>query len=582
MRKLVLMFFGVVFVAAALFAQTPVSPLEEGIKLLNYEKNKSALNFFKEALDKNPADGETIFWYGQALLAQNYNGIPTAEFIKKAKDVYQTGLQAKSNDPWLLIGMSHIQSLEGVDNNAVKQNLEVAITSTLNTKGKLKGKPSQDIINAIGRVFAELPISIGDHRYAIDKLKETSTAYEVVLPSLYINLGINYLKLGGEFGGDAVTAFQNAISKDPKNAYAYYRIGKIYQTQNNNESLEENYKKAIEADMAIAPVYFALYDFYKDKNSSMAKSNLDLFLNYADKDPRFEYYSADYLYNSKQFDQSLEKAKAMEAAGNLTIFPALAVLLAKNYDHKGDSILAKSYIEPYINNTPTDKIASSDYELAIKILSRFSGNQQVLAALLEKAIAADTSKESKINYYKLGTDMFEKATMYADALKWYTNLITLKGAKAEFDYYKLASLALNAKNGSLTMEVAKQYIAAFPAKPQGYNFNTKGAALMDTANNQGILFEAVNYQNEFLLKDSVKNKQALINNYYTLIGYYNETKGYDNAVVMCDKVLEMVPNDPTTMQAKAQFVKNAEIMKKMQAAKGGKAAAADTTAPIKN
>jgi hypothetical protein len=584
MRKLVLMFIGVVFVATALFAQTPVSvsPLEEGIKLLNYEKNKSALNFFKEALDKNPADGETIFWYGQALLAQNYNGIPTAEFIKKAKEVYQTGLQAKSNDPWLLIGMSHIQSLEGVDNNAVKQNLEVAITSTLNTKGKFKGKPSQDIINAIGRVFAELPISIGDHRYAIDKLKETSTAYEVVLPSLYINLGINYLKLGGEFGGDAVTAFQNAISKDPKNAYAYYRIGKIYQTQNNNESLEENYKKAIEADLAIAPVYFALYDFYKDKNSSMAKSNLDLFLNYADKDPRFEYYSADYLYNSKQFDQSLEKAKAMEAAGNLTIFPTLAVLLAKNYDHKGDSILAKSYIEPYINNTPTDKIASTDYELAIKILSRFSGNLQVLAALLEKAITADTSKESRINYYKLGTDMFEKATMYADALKWYNNLITLKGSKAEFDYYKLASLALNAKNGPMTMEVAKQYIAAFPAKAQGYNFNTKGAALIDTANNQGILFEAVNFQNEFLLKDSVKNKQALINNYYTLIGYYNETKGYDNAVVMCDKVLEMVPNDPTTMQAKAQFVKNAEIMKKMQAAKGAKAAAADTTAPKKN
>ena len=284
MRKLVLMFFGVVFVAAALFAQTPVSPLEEGIKLLNYEKNKSALNFFKEALDKNPADGETIFWYGQALLAQNYNGIPTAEFIKKAKDVYQTGLQAKSNDPWLLIGMSHIQSLEGVDNNAVKQNLEVAITSTLNTKGKFKGKPSQDIINAIGRVFAELPISIGDHRYAIDKLKETSTAYEVVLPSLYINLGINYLKLGGEFGGDAVTAFQNAISKDPKNAYAYYRIGKIYQTQNNNESLEENYKNKYEnKTSSFNGVYFirskGIFEAsiqYKKKSFKLIKNESDL------------------------------------------------------------------------------------------------------------------------------------------------------------------------------------------------------------------------------------------------------------------------------------------------------------------
>jgi tetratricopeptide (TPR) repeat protein len=585
MRKLVFMYIGIVFVNAALLAQTPVSPLAEGVKLLNYEKNKSALVFFKEAMDKNPTDGETIFWYGQAILAQNYNGIPTAEAIKKAKEVYQAGLQAKANDPWLLIGMSHIQSLEGADNNAVKQNLEVAITSTLNTKGKYKGKPNQDIINAIGRVYSELPIKVGDHRYAIDKLKETVTSYDVVSPNLYVNLGINYLKMGGEFGGEAVTAFQNAITGDPKNAYAHYRIGKIYQTQNNKESVEEYYKKAIDADPAIAPVYFSLYTFYADNNTIMAKSNLDLFLTHADKDPIFEYFSADYLYRSGQFDLSLEKAKKMEAAGNLTIFPTLAVLLAKNYDHKGDSVLAKSYIEPYINNTPTDKILSTDYELAIKILSRFSGNQQALAALLEKAIAADTAKVNKLKYYKLGTDMFEKATMYADALKWYTNLVNLKGSKAEFDYYKLASISLNAKNGAATMEVAKQYIAAFPEKGQGYNFNTKGAALVDTANNQGILFEAVNFQNQFLLKDSVKNKQALINNYYTLIGYYNETKAYDNAVLMCDKVLEMVPNDPTTLQAKGQFVKNIEIIKKMQAGKGGKgaaAAAADSTAPKKN
>lgn len=323
MRKLVFMFIGVVFVASGLIAQAPVSQLSEGVKLLNYEKNKSALIFFKDALDKNPADGETVFWYGQALLAQNYNGIPTPESIKKTKEVYQAAMQSKGNDPWLLIGMSHVQLLEGADNNAVKQNLEVAITTSLNTKGKYKGKPNQDIINAIGRVFAELPIRIGDHHYAVDKLKETISAYDIVSPSLYLNLGINYLKLGGEYGGEAVTAFQNAINGDPKNAYALYRIGKIYQTQNNKESIEEYYKKSIDADQAIAPVYFALYDFYKDKNSSLAKSNLDLFLTHADKDPLFEYYSADYLYRSGQFDQSLEKAKAMEAAGNLTVFPKI-------------------------------------------------------------------------------------------------------------------------------------------------------------------------------------------------------------------------------------------------------------------
>ena len=568
----------------SLIAQVAPSPLAEGVKMLSYEKNKSALNFFKEAYDKNSADGETTFWYGQAMLAQNYNGISTTESIQNAKDLFQKSLQAKGNDPWLLIGMSHIQSLEGADVNAVKQNLEVAITSTLNTKGKYKGKPNQDIINAIGYVFAELPISIGDHKYAIDKLKETISAYDVVNSSLYINLGINYLKLGGgENGGDAVTAFQNAINADAKNAYAYYRIGKVYQTQNNKESLDEYFNKAIAADPAIAPVYFSLYTYYAEVSTSIAKTNLDLFLQYADKDPIFEYFSADYLFRSGQFDLSLEKAKAMEAAGSLTIFPGLAVLLAKNYDKKGDTVLARSYIEPFITNTTPDKLINTDYEIAVKILSKFSGSQATLAVILEKAIAADTAKVNKLKYYKLGYEMLEKNNMYTDELKWYANYSALRGAKDEVYYYKTTSIAINAKEGAVASTTAKEYIAAFPEKPNGYSMNVRAARLLDTANNLGVLFEAVNVQNEFLLKDLTKNKQALINNYYTLIGYYNETKSYENAVLMCDKVLEIVPEDPTTLQAKGMFIKNIDIIKKMQNSKGGVPAplvekpAADTT-----
>ena len=583
MKKLVFLFVGFAF-STALMAQVATSPLAEGVKLLNYEKNKTALNFFKEAFDKNPADGETTFWYGQAMLAQNYNGISTAESIQNAKDLFQKSLQTKGNDPWLLIGMSHIQSLEGADVNAVKQNLEVAITSTLNTKGKYKGKPNQDIINAIGYVFAELPISIGDHRFAIDKLKETISAYDVVNSSLHINLGINYLKLGGgENGGDAVTAFQNAINADPKNAYAYYRIGKVYQTQNNKESLDEYFNKAIAADPAIAPVYFSLYTYYAEVSTSIAKTNLDLFLQYADKDPIFEYFSADYLFRSGQFDQSLEKAKAMEAAGSLTVFPGLAVLLAKNYDKKGDTVLAKSYIEPYITNTTPDKLINTDYEIAVKILSKFSGSQATLMLILEKAIAADTTKENKLKYYKLGYEMLEKNNMYTDELKWYANYSALRGVKDEVYYYKTTSIAINAKEGALASATAKKYIETFPDKPNGYSMNVRAARLLDTANNLGILFEAVNVQNEFLSKDLTKNKQALINNYYTLIGYYNETKNYESAVLMCDKVLEIVPEDPTTLQAKGLFIKNIELIKKMQNSKGGVPAppvekpAADTT-----
>lgn len=198
--------------------------------------------------------------------------MPSDTTIKKAKALYQESLKTIGNDAWLLVGMSHIQLLEGVDANAVKQNLELALTTSLVTKGKFKGKPNPDIVNAIGYIYAETPIAIGDHRYAVDKLKETISAYEnAVNANLYINLGINYLKMGGENGGEAVTALQEAINRDPKNAFPYFRIGRIYQTQSNKESFDEYYNKAIAADPTFPPVYFALYVYYADNNTDTAK-----------------------------------------------------------------------------------------------------------------------------------------------------------------------------------------------------------------------------------------------------------------------------------------------------------------------
>jgi hypothetical protein len=582
MKKLVLLSVSLVLALSSVHAQVvPVSPFAEGVKLLNYEKNKSALAFFKEALDKNPTNTENIFWYGEAVLAEQGSGTPSDTTIKKAKAIFQQAMQAAGSDAWLLVGMSHVQLLEGVDVNAVKQNFEVALTTTLLTKGKLKGKPNQDIINAIGYVHAEIPINIGDHRYAIDKLKETISAYEpMVSPNLFINLGINYLKAGGENGGEAVTAFQEAITRDPKNAFPYYRTGRVYQTQSNKESFDEYYSKTIAADPSFPPVYFALYSYYADLNTQAAtetaKVNLDLFLKYADKDPSLDIFNADYLFRAGQYDASLEKAKALEASIGIAALPRLGVLLAYNYDRKGDSVQAKTYIENFMSKSSADKIVTSDYELAVKIISSFSGNQVALAALLEKAIAADTARVNKLKYYKLGYEMLEKGNMYTDELKWYANYSALRGIKDEVYYYKTASIAANAKEGAIAKAISMEYITAFPEKPNGYSFNVKAAKLLDTANNLGVLFEAVTLQNQFLSKDMTKNKQAMVNNFYTMMGYYNETKAYEQAIAMCDKVLELIPGEPQTMKIKESLTKNWEIIKKMQSG-GNQKVATDTT-----
>ncbi len=575
---------GVAFALTGVNAQVPVSPLNEGLKLMRYEKNKSALAFFKDAYEKNAKDPETIFWYGEAILSQNGAGAPEKAFVQSTKELLKKAADELGNNAWILVGTAHVQLLEAgetADINAIKQTLEVAITTTLNTKGKFKGKPSQEIVNAIGYIHSEVPSNVGDHQYAIDKLKETISAYEgtPLMPSLYVNLGINYLKLGGENGGEAVTAFMEAINRDPQNAYPYYRIGKVYQSQNNLESFDEYFKKSLEADPKFAPTYFALYQYYADKNTETAKANLDLFLQNADKDPALDIFNADYLFRAGQYDASLAKAKELETSIGIAALPRLGVLLAYNYDRKGDSVQAKSYIEQFINTSSADKVQNTDYELAVKVLSKFRGNETVLAGILEKAITADTVKANRMKYYKLGADMFEKSNMYVDALKWNTNYFNLRGIKDEVYYYKLSSVALNAKDGVSTTDFAKQYITAFPDRPNGYSFNVKGAKLIDTANNLGIVFQAVTLQNEFLLKDPVKNKQALVNNYYAMMGYYNEIKDLEKAIGMCDKVLELMPGEAQTVKIKESLTKNWEIIKKMQ---GNQKPAPDAPAENKN
>jgi tetratricopeptide (TPR) repeat protein len=584
MKKLVLLMMVVAFALTGVNAQMPVSPLNEGLKLLRYEKNKSALAFFKDAYEKNAKDPETIFWYGQAILSQNGAGTPDKAIVKSTKELYQKAASELGNNAWILVGTAHVQLLEAgesADLNAIKQTLEVAITTTLNTKGKFKGKPSQEIVNAIGYIHSEIPTKVGDHQYAIDKLKETISAYEgtPVLPSMFVNLGINYLKLGGENGGEAVTAFLEATNRDPQSPYAYYRIGKVYQSQNNLESFDEYFKKSLNADPKFAPTYFALYQYYADKNTETAKANLDLFLQNADKDPALDIFNADYLFRAGQYDASLAKSKELEAAIGIEALPRVGVLLAYNYDRKGDSIQAKTYIEQFINKSPADQVLNTDYELAVKVLSKFKGNETAVAGILEKAIAADTVKANQLKYYKLGADMFEKANMYVDALKWNRNYFNLRGIKDEVYYYKLSSVANNAKDGLATSEIAKQYIAAFPDRQNGYFFNVKGAQLVDTANNLGILFQAASLQNEFLSKDPVKNKQGLVNTYYLMMGYYNETKDLEKAISMCDKVLELMPGEAQTVKIKESLVKNWEIIKKMQ---GNQKPASDAPTQNKN
>ena len=516
MKKFLLLLMACVVMHSAMFAQ-----YADGIRLLNYEKNKSARETFQKLVDASPQDPQAIYWLGQAILATD-GGEPSKEQIASAKALYQKGLGSIGSDPWLVTGMGHIELLERGDINSAKQKFEQAITASTETKGKSKGKANPAILNAIGRANAKVGSGLGDNLYAIDKLNQAGQL-DLTNADIYINKAINYLKMGGENGGEAVKAYQEAVTRDPKSALAYYKIGKVYQSQNNKELFEQNFDNAITADPTCPLPYFAYYLNYANKDVNKAKEYLDKYVAYADRDPKTDYFVAEYLFRAGKNDESLAKIQELEKSAGLNEIPRLSILSAYNYDRKGDSVQAKANLEKFFANAPADKIEPTDYELAVKVLTKFPGSEAQAATYLEKAIATDTARINKLNYMQQGADMYAKAKNPAEQLNWMKRMVELKGTTTEGDYYRISAAALSAKDYPQTMDWAKKYMAAYPDKPQPYTFYRKAAIASDPDTTSGKGVEQLQYIDSIysLNKDKYK-KELFLNEYYTILYYINK------------------------------------------------------------
>jgi len=531
MKKSILIIAFCVIAATVLNAQT----INDGIKLLHYEKNTSAKQLFEKLYSANPKDPKTIYWYGQAFIEN--------DDIKSAADLYKKALQDGINDPYIWVGIGQTDLMLGGDFAASKQRFEAAITNSIETKGKNKGKMNASILNAVGHALTTGNAKIGDPFYGIEKLK-LAEDLDLVNDDILINEGLCYVKAGGEYGGDAVTAFMKAFDRDPKDALPKYRIGRIYLSQNNKEQFERYFNDVIAIDPGFPPVYLSLFNYYAEREVDKAKMYLDKYISVADADPNNDFYLADYLFRAGKYNESLTKAQAIEAKAGIAAVPRLNILYAYNYDRLNDSAKAKAFAEKFFATAPANKIQSSDYDLAAKIYSRIPGSEDQLANLIQNAINTDTSTADKINYIGLIADNYAKSKNYVEQFKWLQKLIPLKPALTEGDYYKLSDAGIKAKDYVTTVDITKNYLFAFSDKPQPYSFLRKAAIGLDVDSSKGLALVYLNLLDSFLEKDTtVKSKKSLFSNYYYMLLYYaDKVKDYPKAIEVLDKMLIIYPN----------------------------------------
>lgn len=535
MKKLTILFLSILVAAQGILAQS----VDEVKRALYYGRTVTAKATIDKLLAANPKNAEAIYWLGQMHLAN--------DDVAGAKAVYQNALNAGVNEPFVWVGMGHVELREG-KKDAARQRFESAITSTTR-KIKRENVEDVNILAAIGRANADGPSTVGDPMYGVEKLRR-AVQIDPNNTDAYVNMGINFLKLGTDRGGDAYEAFTRAINVDPNHARAKYRLGKIFQSQANAEKFLEYFNQAVSGDPSYGPAYLELYTYYANRDVNKAKEYLEKYIANSDKNCETEFFYADYLFRAGQYQASLDKAKELEA-GICRDYPRMKVLYAYNYDRLGDSLKARQSIEAYLSTAQPEKVQPADYELAGMLFLKFPGEEAKATGYLEQAMAADTTVKGKVAYINTIAETMGKSGNYREQLRWMKRLAKIDPNFSNRDMYIFADAAIRSKEFNTADSMSRAYIQKYPDQEYGYSLLVRNAKAADTVSNKA--FDEVEEYIAFLTKqDAAKNVDKVKREYYYMATVASDRmKDYSKALEIVNRILLIDPADPFASQAKA-------------------------------
>lgn len=533
-----LLFIFTLLLSASVMAQG----IDEGKKYIYYERFNSAKDVFQKIVNANAGNDEATYWLGQS-----YIGL---ENVAAAKALYQKALAANPNSPMTLVGMGHVELVEGKAQDA-RSRFETAISLT-------KGK-NIDVLNAIGFANANPDSKNGDAAYAIEKLKQATQVKKFNDPEVYANLGDAYRKFAD--GGNAIRAYESALAINPNYARATYRIGRVYQTQGvaQQDLYMKYYNEAMAKDAAYAPVYNTLFNYFYETDVPRSAQYLDKYLNASDDDPKACYYRASIKYAQGLFQDAIVKADQCITAGGNSPYPNLYGIKALSYKRLKDSIRAKENYETYFKVQDSTKIGGGDYSAYADILLMFPGNEALAASYVDKAIAMDTLEANKVTYMKNMAKAFEGVQNYKEAANWYGKVVATKKNYSNVDLFYAGYDHYLAKNYDSSKKFFDMYVAKYPEDILGYYMLGNTFAAVDSTGEQGLAVPYYTKTVEIGEMDVTKAnaKTRLLNAYKFFIGYYyNNKKDRATALKYIDKALALDPTDQNLISNKEFITKN--------------------------
>lgn len=535
MKSVLSLLVTIVVLGNSLFAQS----VEDGKKFLYYERYKSAKDVFEKIIASNPNDINAVYWLGQTLIDTKDSAA--------AKALYQKSLASNGNAPLLLVGMGQIMLMEGKKDEA-RQQFETAINLT-------KGK-DVEVLNAIG--MANVKARQGDATYAIEKLNQATQTRKFKNADTYLIMGNAYRKLID--GGNAVTSYNKALEISPNLAAAKNGIGKIYETQKNQEFYLKAYEEAVQLDPAYAPGYFNLFYHYYFRDVNKAGDYLQKYIANSDQGPETEYINTDYTYAKGDFAGARQRAEALIQQYGANVNPRMYRMVAFTADTLGDLPAAKAAMDTFLvkseQGPDVEDIKSTDYEEMAKITSKIPELKDSAFVYYEKAIAMDTVMANKLKIIESAA-AFAKSSgnrqLEADMLGTAYRLNPDPSARDLYNYAYANYQAGNyAKADTL---FCNDYISKYADQIYGYLWCARAKQAQDTTMEKGMAVDAYKTLAKKAIElDTTGNgqfKPYAINANFYLVSYYNDiAKQKDTAIFYTDEVLKIDPTNENALNVK--------------------------------
>ncbi len=506
--------------------------IEQANKFLYYERFKSARTIFEHLLTKEPKNDQVIYGYALSRILPDDR---SPKELEETKLFLQGKLHEINANPLITVAIAHVELLQGQVSDA-RAHFEMALNAG--------GNKSIAVLNAVGFANSNPDTKNGDAQYAIEQLTVARQLKKFNDPSVLVNLGDAHRKTGD--GGQALMAYNDALRLDPTYARAYYRIGKMYQSQGRGqqELIMLNYNKAIELDKQYAPVYASLFNFYYEIDINKAAEYFDIWSNYTDQDAKSCYYKATLKLVQGYFQDAIAKADECAPQFGESVYPGIPGLKAVAYSRLRDSANAVLYYSTYFRIQQPEKLNHGDYLDFGRNILRLNPDDSSGLVCIDKALSMEFAKV-KDSVFKSAREMAARKK-YKTAGDLYAAVGRARKTPEKADWINAGNMYFYANQYQLSANCFKQLIDLYPEEITYYESITRAYRKLDSTGSQGLIVPYYIKYIELAEKetDMEKIKDKLVGAYAFMMEYsYFVVKDQKQALMYVDKAIARDPSN---------------------------------------